>query len=1137
MPTVEQVKIWVLGTLEVSHCGQAVEVRGQLPRRLLALLALTPAREVSADRLVDGLWGAEPPAAASATLQSHVARLRRDLRVPDVVQTGRSGYLLDVTPDDVDALVLERELALGSTALLEGRADEASAVLTEALSLWRGRPYAEFSGCDPLEAESERLSGLRLDALEGRISADLARPGVAAPIAELEALVRWHPMRESFWALLMCAQYRAGRQAEALASYQRARNTLADELGIDPGPTLRELERLILAQDRSLDLPGVSTFLPARTERGSYPERVALVERADLLATLGGLHEEALAGSGRLVLVNGEAGVGKSALVREWAADAGARAWVLWGACDPLSSPRPLGPLVDVAPHLDPQVGELLRSGERDGLFEAALAALETKGPTVLVIEDLHWADMSTLDLVRFLARRLEGTHVVVVATYRGEHLPPSDPVRVMLGDIATQSVVRRLEVPLLSAAAVAELAAGSGIDAGALHQETGGNAFFVTEVVASGGAQLPATVQDAVLARVQRLSPQAQLALESAAVVGSRVEPSLVHAMPDVTADGIDECVTSGMLRFDPPAYGFRHEIVRQCVLSGITPGRLGALHWQVLDRLRAMPMSPRPFARLAEHAEMAGDGPAIVEFAVAAGDSAASLGSHREAAFQYGRAMPYADLLDTDARIELLGKRALECQVSDDHEHAIEAWERALLLLRAAGRALDVVDALLGIDESYYTLGDNSRGSAFVDEALEVLEGTGPSRQLALAIGRRGSHHLRASETPAAIPWLERALAMGRAVGDHEVVARSVTHLGLSRFLLGEREEGLELVQEGLRIAVEHDLEDCAARTYQTLAALAWLDFDRAEAHAILEDAERYTAERDLTGHLMCVLASEITMKLDLGRWDEAMSEARDLLYVRNTGRASRIEPLMAIGLLAARRGESDEAWTYLDEARDYISKSQTLGYQSFVATARGETHLLAGDLDALRVEVLPWYDEAVRLWDEEVLAELAILVWRAGLIDAPPEGLREPEALSMTGRYREAAAFWSSVGAPYRAAWALLDSDDEVDLREARAMFDRLGATALVERTDTKLRSNGAKVPRGARRSTRANVGGLTDREVEVLDLLDEGLRNADIAGRLHLSEKTVGHHVSAILAKLGVSSRLEAVRRARDLTAVG
>ena len=1091
---------------------------------------------MSPDRLVDGLWGEEAPAAAAATLQSHVARLRRDLPSPDLVRTGRHGYVLDVAADDVDALVLEREVALGSKALVEGRLDEASTVLTEALSLWRGTPYAEFPDCAPLEAEAERLSALRLDALERRISADLGRPSVAPPVAELEALVRWHPMRESFWALLMAAQYRAGRQGDALASYQRARTTLADELGVDPGPQLQELERLILAHDPSLEMSGMSTFLPCRRERGSYAEHVALVERAHLIETLTGLHDEALGGAGRLLLVHGEAGVGKSALVREWTGAAHARARVHWGACDPLSSPRPLGPLVDVAPHLDPRVGELLRSGERDGLFETALAALESAGPAVLVIEDLHWADGSTLDLMRFLARRLEGTHV------RGRDLPRRAPAPV--GPGARHARRHRLAVrrtPHRGAAAVRR--GRRRARSGDRHRRRralprdrwqrvlrhGGGGLRRQAAAADGSGRRPLTRAPAHAAGSpglgdggrDRLAHRAEPGARDAGRVrrlGRRVRERRHAALrgPDVRLPARARTAVGAV----------RHH-----------PRPLGALHWQVLDRLRAMPMSPRPYARLAEHAEMAGDGPAILEFAVAAGDSAASLGSHREAAYQYGRAMPYAELLDVDERIELLLKRAQECQVSDDHEHAIAAWNQALVLLRAAGRDLDVVDALLGLDESYYTIGDNSHGSEFVDEAVALLDGTSPSRQLAMSLARRGIHHIRCSETLAGIPWIERGLAMGRAVGDYEVVARAVTALGVGRFLIGDHAAGLKDVEEGLGIALEHDLQDSAARIYQSVAGLTWLDFDLAEAHAKLEEAERYTAERDLHGHLMCVLATEITMKLDLGRWDEAMTESHDLLYVRNTGRASRIEPLVAIGLVGARRGDRDDVWAYLDEARDYIAKTQTLGYQAYIALGRGEAHLLEGNVEAIRAEVLPWYEEAVRLRDDEVLPDLALLVWRAGLIDGPPDGLREPEALSMTGRNREAATFWSSVGAPYKSAWALLDSDDEIDLREARAMFDRLGATVLVERTDAKLRSIGARVPRGARASTRANVGGLTDREIEVLDLLDEGLRNADIAARLHLSEKTVGHHVSSILAKLGASSRLEAVRRARDLATAG
>ena len=250
--------------------GQSRRSRGRRPRLPAAPAAGAAGgdsgREVSADRLIDGLWGEGSPSGATATLHSHVARLRRDLPCADVVRTGRHGYVLDVTEDDVDAFAFERDVARGGRALAEGRLDDASEAAGQGPEPVAGTPYAEFVGCGPLEAEGQRLSALRLDAVERRISADLGRPGVPPPVAELEALVRWHPMRESFWALLMAAQYRAGRQGEALASYRRARATLADELGVEPGPGAAGAGAADPDPRPGLDAAGLSTFIPTRRE-------------------------------------------------------------------------------------------------------------------------------------------------------------------------------------------------------------------------------------------------------------------------------------------------------------------------------------------------------------------------------------------------------------------------------------------------------------------------------------------------------------------------------------------------------------------------------------------------------------------------------------------------------------------------------------------------------------------------------------------------------------------------------------------------------------------------------------------------------------------------------------------------------
>jgi DNA-binding SARP family transcriptional activator/DNA-binding CsgD family transcriptional regulator/tetratricopeptide (TPR) repeat protein len=1132
-------RLWVLGTLEISGDGAAggiaVDLRGAALRRLISLLALEPGVELSTDRLVDEMWPMGAPAAAQATLQSHVARLRRALPDADAVRTGHGGYRLAIDPWGIDAVRFERGVEQGATLLRQGRHLDASRLLTETLELWRGLPFAEFTDTPRFSAESARLDALRLDALEIRIAAELGRSGAAPPIAELEALVRWHPLRESFWALLMSALYRAGRQADALAAYQRARTTLDDELGISPGPALREMERRVLEQDPTLDGSSVLALLPVGDAR-PYASEVVLVERESHMETLTAALDETVRGTGRLVLVHGEAGAGKSALAREFCAAHAASARILRGACDPLSSPRPLGPLADMASHLGESVVERLGTDDPRDLFEQTLAALSGIGPSVMVVEDLHWADESTLDWLRFLVRRIDTVPCLLVATFRDEQQQVSSPLRVFLGDIASIPVVRRLAVPPLSLEGVAALARGVDVDLGALFTETGGNAFFVTEVIAAGGDHLPASVQDAVLARMDRLSPQARSALEAAAVIGTRMEPRLLHGMPGVGAESVDEGVAAGMLVYDPPSYAFRHELVRQVVLSGITPGRLGALHWQVLERLRTLPIHPRPLARLAEHSEASGDPSATLEFATAAGDQAARLGSHREAAVQYGRAAVFADLLDADARITLLFNWARECDWSDRLRDSIAASERLVDLLRAQSRETELARSLLQLERTYANIGNAARSEELWAEAIGLLEGGEPGPELALAYAYRSGTLMVADRFAEGEDWARRALELADACGAEDAAIYALNTLGICRGFLGDRTGELSL-RESLTRAQAAGQEYEAGRAYTNLACLLEHLGLRDEAMAVIEDGMAYAEEHDVHGALLCMMADHVRMCLERGDWDRARQEAENLLYVRMTERLSRAQPLTVLALVAARRGDLDNVWHLLDEVRGHLAHVGQIQYEAPFAIACAEVHVLDGDPAAAVAVLSGPYEEALRLGSADHASELALWLWRCGALPDVPELIEGPARLAVTGRHREAAEAWDDEGRVYAAAWGRLDGDDEGELRRAREAFAQLGARVLVERTDDRLRSLGARVPRGARPATRRNVGGLTDRELDVLDLLDEGLRNADIAERLHLSSKTVGNHVSAILAKLGASSRLEAVRRARDLSAVG
>ncbi len=265
----------ILGSLEVLAGGRQVPLGGAQQRAVLAILLLHRREVVSVDRIADGLWGARPPETATKTVQVYVSRLRKVLGDEALVTRG-GGYALDLGEDEVDADRFERQAAEGRAALDRGDAREAAKLLRAALELWRGPPLSDFAYESFAHGEIARLEELRLTALEDRSEAELALGRHAALVSELESLVAKHPTRERTRGLLMLALYRSGRQAEALATYRDASRVLDQELGLEPGPELRELERQILAHDPAIKRPpnGGSTAEQRRRRRGGSAGRV-----------------------------------------------------------------------------------------------------------------------------------------------------------------------------------------------------------------------------------------------------------------------------------------------------------------------------------------------------------------------------------------------------------------------------------------------------------------------------------------------------------------------------------------------------------------------------------------------------------------------------------------------------------------------------------------------------------------------------------------------------------------------------------------------------------------------------------------------------------------------------------------------
>jgi DNA-binding CsgD family transcriptional regulator/tetratricopeptide (TPR) repeat protein len=859
--------------------------------------------------------------------------------------------------------------------------------------------------------------------------------------------------------------------------------------------------------------------------RPSTPHEPALLERGPQLAALQAARQAVLdGGGGCLVLLTGEAGSGKTALLRRFRDETAPAGRVLWGACDPLFTPRPLGPFADVAEQAGGELAALLTAGAKPYEVAAAIADEgRSRRGTVVVCEDLHWADEATLDVLSLLGRRIESVPVVLVATYRDDGLPRHHPLRTLLGELRPGV---RLRTEPFSPAAVGSLAGPHGLDSAELHRVTGGNPFFVSEVVAAGGEHIPATVREAVLARIARLGGAAAAVLDAVSVAVPYAELELLDRLAPGVAGGLDDCLAAGILHAVPTGVAFRHELARRAVEESLGPHRRRDLHRAALSALSG----ERELARLAHHADAAGDRAAVLRYAPAAAAQAASTGAHREAAEQYARALRYAGELPAGERAALLEARSFECYLTDQMDTAIELLNQAVELRRAAGDPRSTAVTLVQLSRRLWCGGRGEQSSAADDEAVRLLESLPPGPELALAYSNISSVALNDERHDEAVDWGKRALDLAEQLEDASVVVHSLNNLGTIELLAG-RSEGRAALERSLELAEEAGLEEHIGRAYIHLGWAA----NRIRAYELLPVLERGIVrceELGLESWRLYLLAHRARADLDLGRWDAAAEGAGLVLRSARSVPLLGILTLSVLGLVHARRGEP-ESRLLLADAAGLRTGQQELQYLAPVAAARAEAAWLGGrpaEVDSATRDVLDFAIERDATW---IVGELAWLRRLAGL-PAPTDGSAGPYAAQLAGDVRAAAAHWARLGCPYDSALALAGSADEGDLRSALGTFQRLGARPAAAIVARRLRERGARgLPRGPLPGTRANPAGLTAREVEVLTLLGSGLSNADIAARLFLSERTVHHHVAAILRKLGVDSRGRAVSEAARL----
>ncbi len=863
-----------------------------------------------------------------------------------------------------------------------------------------------------------------------------------------------------------------------------------------------------------------------------------MLERESHLQQLLAYARQAAEGNGQLVFVGGEMGIGKTTLVEALRIAVESRARMTIVSCDGLRAHGPLGPMVDLARTLGPEV-EALLTGQtpRDHIFRSVETAIaQLPGLTILVGEDVHWGDEASLDFLYFLGRRIGKLRTLFVATYRDDEVPPGHPLRRVMGDLATTPTTRRMTLPPLSIDAITRLAGNQKIDPEELHAYTGGNPFYVREILDAGTAH-PITIQDAIMARVSRISDDARATLAIAALTGMTVEPDLLQAVKGGPIDqAIDECLAVGLFRVVGQQVEFRHAAVRMAIVLTMSPLRSLNLHRRIFARLSANPNTRHDHARLAYHADEAGDHEGAHFHAMAAAREAVAYRSHREAAIQYARALRHAGNQAPACRADLLEACAYEWYLTGRLDDALAAQRAAVDIRTSLDDRLTLGGSLRMLSQYAWFAGDPAQAATYAHEALAMLEPFPQSREMALACSNLAQLRMLGHDLNEAVRWGERAIALAEALSDTPALVHALINVGTAKCLYRNENDpsGYELLDRAVELARRKNLEDEAAQAYSNLIWISWDERRLDQTRSYLDAGLAFTAEHDLPVMHLCMEARQSSLKLARFEWAPARLDAEMVARHERAKEASRIVALETLGLAHARQGAPVPAGEALDEALELANQLDELQWTGRIRVARAEAAWLAGDDRTAIAEASAAISSACDHGESWIAGQLALWRHRAGHPAPVPAGcsIATPYRLEIAGDWQEAARFWHERGLLLEEARALANATDEATLRQALSIFDQAGAWSDAARVASRLRKLGFRnVRRGPHQATRSGFAMLTPRETEVLSLMAGNATNRMIAQQLYLSQRTIEHHVSAILAKLDVPTRAAAIDRAR------
>jgi DNA-binding SARP family transcriptional activator/tetratricopeptide (TPR) repeat protein len=1016
------VDIRVLGGFTITVDGDA---HRSWPRRtagsLVKLLALSADRRLHRERVIDALWPDVTLDRAAPRLHKAAHYARRTLASDDaVVLRGDSVALFPSAAVRVDLDAFERA---AEEAMRSGDADDAIV----ALDLYAGDLLPDDL-YEPWSSQPrERAHHLHLALLRAA--------------GRWEQLLTIDELDEGAHLALLRMHARAGDRTATLRQFDHMERVLREELGIDPPP------EAIAIRDRMRTLPSTRAGSDAEAAVTRAPDET-LIERSEAGHQLDAAFTEAQRGLGAVILVSGEAGIGKTALVRSFTTGFGTDVTVLAGGCEDLLTPSTFGPLSDVARGV-PALRAALDDAVPGRVHEVLLELLGAR-PTVLVLEDVHWADDATLDTIRYLAPRVAGVPSLLLLTYRDEEVPPGHPLRQLLGALV-QRGARRIQLTPLTAAGVETLAERVGVRAPELHRITRGNPFFVTEALASRSDEVPASVRDVVLARVDRLPDESRTLLARLSVVPSGVERSLADALCEGDAtEALREPERAGVLVGDATTVSFRHEIARRALADSLTPAERTAHHARLAEILDARGSDP---ARVVHHAVQAHRDDLVVKAGIPAANQAARVGAHRQVAEHLHDVLQRMHLLTPAEKVDLLVLRADALQLANQFDESLRTAEFAVEVAESLDDDDRLALALLAAARTGLWARGSDAAGAVVRRALAVLGPHGDLElrtvahaDLARALSDLATISSVAEPNPEVVEHALIGVGLAEVLGRADLRARALTYLGNGRLALGDPQGSADL-DEAIAVLRTFPRAEFAVRACVNASGACYRAgrFDDAERYVELglafgRDIEFLSGDYRLSLTRACVWASQ-------GRWNAAEPALRELLDRAGDPGIMDFLTRSVLARLLARQGRFDDADAVFEPARTAAHRSVEVRLVGPVAAAALEIAWLRGETLPVPRLVGDALAAAARAGHTVSRAEIARYLQRAGQVAPVVDRAPEPWASGLRGDWKRAGALWERRSEPYEQALELLASGRAEPVAVGRRILRDLGATATL------------------------------------------------------------------------------------------